>query len=73
MKVKQKKKKPTNKHKESLKEIWREIKSDKDCIKYIINNFCELTEETKIDMLFSLHNCLHDRSRDLAAQIWKQK
>lgn len=69
MKVKQKKKKPTNKHKESLKEIWRQVESDIDYLQYIIT--CEEPIETKIDMLFSLHNCLSNRNQKLAEIAWE--
>lgn len=67
--MKHKNKKPTNKNKKKLQEIWREVGSDIDYLQYIIT--CEEPIETKIDMLFSLHNCLSNRNQKLAEIAWE--
>ena len=53
---------------EKLIEVFRELHSDIDYLRYIITS--REPKEVKEDMLFSLHNCLSNRAQKLAEQIW---
>lgn len=67
-KTKRPARKTTTKNK-ALKQVYMELHSDIDYLRFIIT--CQEPQETKEDMLFSLHNCLSNRTQKLSEVIWE--